>query len=279
MHRWDPVDALALIQRERVTQFNGAPSMVQQLLGQSTFDDPEVTGTLGGLGFGGAGLSQRLINDVLTRRADSLSGIGFGLTETNGVGAAASGTLFSLRPTTAGPTSPIIEVRIVDELGAELPAGETGEIRLRGVTVMEGYWGQPQASAQAMRDSWFCSGDIGFLDSDGFLRVVDRIKDVINRNGEKIAAAEVESCLLQHPEIIEAAVFAQLDEDTGEAVVAAVVLGGDSTLSAAQVQAFVAGRLAGYKVPVLIYVRQDPLPRSPTGKMLKSVLKKEYLRS
>ena len=278
MHRWDPADALALIQRERVTQFNGAPSMVQQLLGQSTFDDHEVTGTLGGLGFGGAGLSQRLINDVLTRRADSLSGIGFGLTETNGVGAAASGTLFNLRPTSAGPTSPIIEVRIVDELGVELPAGETGEIRLRGVTVMEGYWGQPEASAQAMRDSWFCSGDIGFLDSDGFLRVVDRIKDVINRNGEKIAAAEVESCLLQHPEIIEAAVFSQLDEASGEAVVAAVVLGPDSVLDAAQVQAFVAGRLAGYKVPVRVYVRQEPLPRSPTGKMLKSVLKKEYLR-
>ncbi|MEI8155246.1 MAG: class I adenylate-forming enzyme family protein [Burkholderiales bacterium] len=278
MHRWDPVAALALIQAERVTQFNGAPAMVQQLLRHVAFDDPAITGTLGGLGFGGAGLSQRLIDDVLTRRADSLSGIGFGLTETNGVGAAASGTLFQLRPATAGPTSPIVEIRIVDPQGHDLPAGEPGEIWLRGVTVMEGYWGQPEATAQALQDSWFRSGDVGLLDADGFLHVVDRIKDVINRSGEKIAAAEVESCLLQHPQVIEAAVFSQADEITGEAVVAAVVLAPGFDMDAAAVQAFVAGRLAAYKVPVRVYVRSDPLPRNPTGKLLKSILKREFSR-
>jgi long-chain acyl-CoA synthetase len=276
MHRWDPLAALDLIRAERVTQFNGAPAMVQQLLRHAEFDDPAITGTLGGLGFGGAGLSQRLIDDVLTRRADSLSGIGFGLTETNGVGAAASGTLFQLRPTSAGPTSPIVAVRIVDPQGHDLPVGEAGEIWLRGVTVMEGYWGQAEATAQALQDAWFRSGDVGYLDADGFLRVVDRIKDVINRSGEKIAAAEVESCLLQHPHIIEAAVFSQADEVTGEAVVAAVVLAPDCNTSAAAVQAFVAGRLAAYKVPVRVYVCADSLPRNPTGKLLKSILKREF---
>ncbi|RFO96120.1 AMP-binding protein [Rhodoferax lacus] len=278
MHRWDPVAALALIQAEQVTQFNGAPTMVQQLLRHSEFDDPAITGTLGGLGFGGGGLSQRLIDDVLTRRADSLSGIGFGLTETNGVGAAASGTLFQLRPTSAGPTSPIVEVRIVDAQGSDVAAGEAGEIWLRGVTVMDAYWGQPEASAQALQEAWFRSGDVGLVDADGFLRVVDRIKDVINRSGEKIAAAEVESCLLQHPHIIEAAVFSQADEVTGEAVVAAVVLAPGVALDGAAVQAFVAGRLAAYKVPVRVYVRQDALPRNPTGKLLKSILKREFLQ-
>jgi long-chain acyl-CoA synthetase len=276
MHRWDPVVALDLIRAERVTQFNGAPAMVQQLLRHAEFDDPAITGTLGGLGFGGAGLSQRLIDDVLTRRADSLSGNGFGLTETNGVGAAASGTLFQLRPTSAGPTSPIVAVRIVDAEGKDLPVGEAGEIWLRGVTVMEGYWGQAEATAQALQDAWFRSGDVGFLDADGFLRVVDRIKDVINRSGEKIAAAEVESCLLQHPHIIEAAVFSQTDEITGEAVVAAVVLAPGAAVDAAAVQAFVAGRLAAYKVPVRVYVCSDPLPRNPTGKLLKSILRREF---
>ena len=276
MHRWDPVAALALMQAERVTQFNGAPAMVQQLLRHAEFDDPAITGTLGGLGFGGAGLSQRLIDDVLTRRADSLSGIGFGLTETNGVGAAASGTLFQLRPNSAGPTSPIVAVRIVDAEGKDLPVGEAGEIWLRGVTVMDGYWGQTEATAQALQDAWFRSGDVGYLDADGFLRVVDRIKDVINRSGEKIAAAEVESCLLQHPHIMEAAVFSQADEVTGEAVVAAVVLAPNCNTRAADVQAFVASRLAAYKVPVRVYVCGDALPRNPTGKLLKSILKREF---
>jgi long-chain acyl-CoA synthetase len=278
MHRWDPVSALALMQVERVTQFNGAPAMVQQLLRHAEFDDPAITGTLGGLGFGGGGLSQRLIDEVLTRRANSLSGIGFGLTETNGVGAAASGTLFQLRPASAGPTSPIVEVRIVDPQGQDQPAGEAGEIWLRGVTVMDGYWAQPDATSQAMHESWFRSGDVGLLDADGFLRVVDRIKDVINRSGEKIAAAEVESCLLLHPRVIEAAVFSQPDEVTGEAVVAAVVLAPDSDIDAAALQAFVADRLAAYKIPVRVYLRNDPLPRNPTGKLLKSLLRQEFSR-
>ncbi|MGV8805939.1 MAG: class I adenylate-forming enzyme family protein [Polaromonas sp.] len=277
MHRWDPAQALQLIQREKITQFNGAPSMVMQLLAEPGFDDPAVTGSLGGVGFGGAGLPQRLIDDVLNRRGDAMSGTGFGLTETNGVGAAASGRLFQLKPQASGPISPIIELRVADFDGTALPAGQSGELWLRGVTVMQGYCAQSASSAKALEDDgWFRTGDIGFLDADGFLRVVDRIKDVINRAGEKIAAAEVESCLLQHPLLVEAAVFAQPDEQTGEAVVAVVVAAPGARLSAEDVQAHVAARLAAYKVPKLVYVRQDSLPRNPAGKMLKTALKREY---
>lgn len=276
IHRWNPAQALGLIQAEKITQFNGAPSMVMQLLAEPGFDDPAVTGSLGGVGFGGAGLPQRLIDDVLGRRGDAMSGIGFGLTETNGVGAAASGQLFKLRPHAAGQLSPIIELRVADFDGNALPTGQTGELWLRGVSVMQAYLGQPEASAKALGGGWFRTGDIGILDDDGFLRVVDRIKDVINRAGEKIAAAEVESCLLQHPGLVEAAVFAQPDEQTGEAVVAVVVLAPGASLSAADVQAHVAARLAAYKVPKQVYVRQDSLPRNPAGKMLKTALKREY---
>ena len=276
MHRWGPTQALKLIQSEKITQFNGAPSMVMQLLAELGFDDPAVTESLGGIGFGGAGLPQRLIEDVLARRGDSMSGIGFGLTETNGVGTAASGRLFQFRPQAAGLVSPIIELRVADIDGTALPAGQAGELWLRGVSVMQAYWGQAEASAQALAGGWFHTGDIGILDSDGFLRVVDRIKDVINRAGEKIAAAEVESCLLQHPELVEAAVFAQPDDQTGEAVVAVVVLAPGASLSAADVQAHVASLLASYKVPQHVHVRHDSLPRNPAGKMLKTTLKREY---
>lgn len=275
MRRWDPARALSLIRTERITQFNGAPAMVQQLIAEPGFDDPANTGTLGGIGFGGAGLPQRLIDEVLARRGESLSGIGFGLTETNGVGAAASGALFRLRPHSAGLPSPIVDLRIADLDGSPLPAGEVGEIWLRGVTVMDGYWAQPEATAQAMRDGWFRTGDVGLVDAQGFLRVVERIKDVINRNGEKIAAAEVESCLLQHPGLLEAAVFGQPDEQTGEAVVAVVVAAPGADLTAEAVRAHVAERLAAYKVPARVEIRVQPLPRNPAGKLLKSQLKRE----
>ena len=277
MHRWGPAQALKLIQAEKITQFNGAPSMVMQLLAEPGFDDPAITGSLGGVGFGGAGLPQRLIDDVLNRRGDAMSGTGFGLTETNGVGAASSGRLFQLKPNCSGLVSPIIELRVAEFDGTPMPTGESGEVWLRGVTVMQGYCAQSATSARALEDDgWFRTGDIGLMDTDGFLRIVDRIKDVINRAGEKIAAAEVESCLLQHPGLVEAAVFSQPDDQTGEAVVAVVVLAPGEWLTPAQVQAHVAGRLAAYKVPLHVHVRHDSLPRNPAGKMLKSALKREY---
>lgn len=274
--RWDPAQALKLIQTEKITQFNGAPSMVMQLLAEPGFVDPAVTGSLGGVGFGGAGLPQRLIDDVLRLRSDAMSGVGFGLTETNGVGAASSGRLFQLRPQASGLVSPIIEIRIADWDGTPMPAGQPGEVWMRGVTVMQGYCAQPEATVKALEGGWFHSGDIGTLDADGFLRIVDRIKDVVNRAGEKIASAEVESCLLQHPALVEAAVFALPDELTGEAVVAVVVVRPGEHLSPAQVQAHVAAHLAAYKVPQQVHVRHDHLPRNPAGKLLKNDIKRAY---
>jgi long-chain acyl-CoA synthetase len=276
MRRWNPQQALALIQKERITQFNGAPSMVMQLLAEPGFDDPAVTGTLGGLGFGGAGLPQSLVQDVLVRRPHSMSGIGFGLTETNGAGAAISGRMFVLRPQAAGQLSPIISLRIVDAQGADLPLGEAGEIWLRGVSLMEGYWHADPAQRTPLADQWFQTGDIGVLDAEGYLRVVDRIKDVINRAGEKIASAEVESCLLAHPQVVEAAVFAQPDAHTGEAVVAVVVPLAGAALSAEHIQAHVAAHLAAYKVPQRVVLRTEPLPRNPAGKTLKPALRTQY---
>ena len=276
MRRWNPQTALGLIQKERITQFNGAPSMVMQLLAEPGFDDPAITGTLGGLGFGGAGLPQSLVQDVLVRRPNSMSGIGFGLTETNGAGAAIAGRMFVLRPQAAGQLSPIIGLRIVDAHGSDVPLGEPGEIWLRGISMMDGYWHADQAKRKPLAGQWFQTGDIGILDADGFLRVVDRIKDVINRAGEKIASAEIESCLLTHPQVLEAAVFAQPDAHTGEAVVAVVVPTAGAALIAEQIQAHVAAHLAPYKVPQRVVLRTAPLPRNPAGKTLKPALRTEY---
>jgi len=276
MHRWNPAEALALIQRERITQFNGAPSMVQQLLNEPAFHDPAVAGSLMGLGFGGAGLSQRLIQDTLAARPDSLSGIGFGMTETNGVGAGASGTLFALRPECAGRMSPLMELRITGPDSQALPNGEAGEVCLRGVTVMDNYWQLPADSADALRDGWLHTGDIGLLDDEGYLRIVDRIKDIINRSGEKIAAAEVESCLMQHPAVDEAAVFALPDPDTGEAVAAVLRVRDGHPVTADILRAHVAAHLASHKVPRHLKLQNEPLPRNPAGKVLKKDLKNTW---
>ncbi len=275
MRRWDSAHALELIRSEHITQFNGAPSMVMQLLAEPGF--AAATASLGGIGLGGAGLPQRVIDDVLACRPDSMSGFGFGMTESNGVAAAAGGALFFLRPASSGRLSPIMELRVTGLDGAALPVGEPGELWLRGVCVMDGYWHDPQTTALALdEDGWLRTGDIGYLDADGFLYVVDRIKDVINRSGENIASAEVESCLLQHPQIQEAVVFAQPDEVTGEAVVAVIVARPGAQLSADQVRQHVAERLAAYKVPRDVLVHGGPLPRNPSGKLLKRAVKQEY---
>lgn len=276
MQRWDPARALELIQSEQITQFNGAPAMVGQLLAQPGFAEVANSGSLAGVGFGGAGLPQSLIDAVLRLQRDSMSGIGFGMTESNGAGAAASGRLFAARPEASGLVSPIIELRIADIDGKPMPSGEAGEIWLRGVTVMQGYLNQPEATTSTLHGGWLRTGDIGVLDESGYLRVVDRIKDVINRAGEKVAAAEVESCLLQHPGLEEAAVFGQPDDATGEAIVAVVVTRTGVALDEASVQQHVRERLAGYKVPAVVHLRSECLPRNPAGKMLKSTLKKMY---
>ncbi|MCE2657965.1 MAG: acyl--CoA ligase [Rubrivivax sp.] len=276
MRRWDPAAAVDLIRSHQVTQFNGAPAMVMQLVAQPGFDELAAT-TLGGLGFGGAGLPQRLIDDVLQRMPDSMSGIGFGMTESNGVGAAVSGALFAQRPQAAGVPSPIIDIRIEGLAGEALAPGAQGEICLRGISLMQAYWAQPEATAQAVREGWLHTGDIGYLDDDGLLHVVDRIKDVINRHGEKIAAVEVESCLLMHPDVQEVAVFGVPDATTGEAVAAQVVLRAGSLANEAALAHHVAGRLAAYKVPAQWHLGNEPLPRNPAGKLLKRQLRDAWL--
>ena len=142
---------------------------------------------------------------------------------------------------------------------------------------MEGYLNKEGKKGLGLTDGWLKTGDIGRLEEGDLLRIVDRIKDVINRAGEKIAAAEIESCLLQHPALLEAAVFSQPDLQTGESVVAVVVLAPHASISPDEVKQHVASRLAAYKVPQQVYVRTEGLPKNPAGKLLKNSLKQEYV--
>ncbi len=279
MYKWDIATVLELIARERVTQLSAAPAMMLQLLNDPRFDQAD-TRSLAWLGFGGAGIPARLIELIEEKKPQAMAGIGYGLTETNGPSNAATGEAFAWKPQSNGPTSPLFEMRIVDQAEQPLPQGASGEIWLRSVTTMQGYWNKPEATREVLHEGWFRSGDIGYFDADGFLFVVDRIKDIVNRGGEKIASAEIESVLLQHPMIAEAAAFGVPDAQYGEALAVAVYAHPrpGKALTTEDVRAHVAAHLAAYKVPAHVTIHPQALPRNVVGKVLKRHLREDFIK-
>ena len=166
-----------------------------------------------------------------------------------------------------------MEVKIVDADGRTLDVGQVGEIWLRGPTVVRGYFNDPEATAAGFRDGWFATGDLGRLDDEGYLYVVDRLKDVIIRGGENIYAAEVEAALYEHPDVVEAAIIGIPDERYGEEVGAVVRARDGAALTEDDVRAHVAARLASFKVPTRVWITEDELPRNAAGKVLKRELR------
>jgi long-chain acyl-CoA synthetase len=198
------------------------------------------------------------------------------MTETGGIGVGISGADYLARPASSGRCSAVLELKVVDETGQALPAGERGELLVRGASVFEGYWNRPDANAQVFVDGdWFRTGDVAYIDAEGYLFIVDRIKDLIIRGGENIGCGAVEAALLLHPQVHEAAVYAVPDERLGEEVAATVHASG--TLDADALRAFLAGHLAAFEVPRYITVSPDPLPRTPSGKILKRRIREAVL--
>jgi len=271
MYKWDVERAIDLIRDERCTQFNGAPMMMQQLLASPRFGS-EQTASLFGLGLGGGASSASVLDDMLRIKPDVVGGAGYGLTESNGIGAAIGGDPFVYKPASAGWALPIVDIRIGDSPDQAQSVDTRGVIWLRSPTLMSAYWNLPEVTAQSLRNGWLDTGDIGYLDDEGFLHITGRVKELINRGGEKISAAEIETCVLDMPGVLEAAAFAIADPLLGETVGLAVH-GQASTLPGeAQVCDFIAKRLAAYKVPAQVYRVLQPLPRNATGKVLKAQL-------
>ena len=274
MFKWDAELAVDLIEREQVTSIAGVPTTVFQLLEAAAEKGKEMP-SLTGISSGAT-----LVPPELVRRIDEQSksraapGNGYGLTETSGAAIANFGAAYVARPDSVGlPISPVIEVRIADDDGRELAAGEVGEIWLKGPTVIRGYFNLPEATAQAFSDGWFRTGDAGRLDGEGYLYVVDRLKDVVIRGGENIYAAEVEAALYEHPDVTEAAIIGVPHARLGEEVGAVVRVRDGSTLTDDEVRAHVAARLASFKVPTKVWISTDELPRNATGKVLKRQLR------
>jgi long-chain acyl-CoA synthetase len=176
------------------------------------------------------------------------------------------------RMVSVGVAQSLVEVRVVDAAGQPLPAGETGEVVVRGETVMPGYWNNPEATAQTLRDGWLYTGDMGILDDDGFLALKDRSKDVIISGGSNIYPREVEEVLLLHPQVREVAVIGQRDADWGEVVVAFVVAGDGGPVADAALDALCHDHIARFKRPKA-YRWVQALPKNSYGKVLKTELR------
>lgn len=271
-HRWDADRALELIERERVTNFVGVPTMSWDLLEAETFDQRD-TSSLKSVGGGGAPMPPELVKRIEDNFSQGRPGLGYGMTETNAYGPQNSGNDFLANPTSTGRPVPIMDVKIADADGNDLPIGETGEIWFRGPNLVRGYWNRPDATAETIVDGWLRTGDIGRLDEEGFVYISDRAKDMVLRGGENIYCAEVEASIYEHPSVYECSVYGIPDERLGEEVGAHIMIKPGTTLDAAELQQFLGERIAGFKVPSTITIVTDPLPRNASGKILKRELR------
>jgi long-chain acyl-CoA synthetase len=263
--RFDPEEALATMERDRVTHFYGVPTMYGALLhhpGREGFD----TSALRTCITGGASMPV----EVLRGFEEAFGCVvceGYGLSETSPV-ASSNHPDMERKPGSIGTPLEEVEMKVVDEDDNEVGQGEVGEIVIRGHNIMKGYWQRPEATAEAMRGGWFHSGDMARVDEDGYFFIVDRKKDLIIRGGYNVFPREVEEVLYEHPKIREAAVLGIPHEQLGEEVGAAVVLHDGEQLESEEVSAYVKERIAAYKYPRAVWFLDD-LPKGPTGKILK----------
>jgi len=276
MHKWDAQEALRLIEEERITYFTGVPTMSAELQAAAVGSDRDIS-SLKDVFSGGAARPPDQVAKIANTFKKSTPGTGYGLTETNALGAVNSGAFYIANPRSTGRAVPAVtEFKIIAENGESLPAGERGEVCMKSPANGLGYWNNPEATAEAFVAGWFHTGDVGYLDDEGFLYIVDRIKDIIIRGGENISCIEVEAAIYTHPAVEEAAVFGLPDERLGEAVATAIVLREGFSLCAEELQDFLAEHLASFKIPAHIWFRGEKLPRIASGKIFKRELKAHY---
>ncbi|HYC55892.1 MAG TPA: class I adenylate-forming enzyme family protein [Candidatus Binatia bacterium] len=276
MHKWDPARALELIERERVTNCGGVPAMVWQMIAHPDFSKRDLS-SLRGIGYGGAPAAPELVRKIAELFPGRTPSNGYGLTETSSVSTMNAGYDYLRKPDSVGVPIPVCDVKVVDEEGNALPAGEVGELWIKGPNVVKGYFNKPKETEASFTDGWLHSGDLARIDDEGFVYLVDRAKDLLIRGGENISSVEVEAALFEHPAVTDAAVIGIPHQVLGEEVGAVVHLAQGASVTEDELKRHVADRLAGFKVPVRIWFYAEPLPRNPAGKILKRELKKELL--
>lgn len=275
MYRWDPEAAAALIDREQLSSVVAPAAMTGDLVRVARAGNHDL-GSLLLVGGGGAPRAPEQVRQIGSSFTNALPGTGWGMTETNAIGTGISGQDYLDRPASSGRCALVLQLKVVDELGQALPPGQRGELLVRGTSLFQGYWNRPEVNAQVFVDGdWFRTGDGAYLDDEGFLFIVDRIKDLIIRGGENIGCGQVEAALLMHPDVHEAAVYAVPDERLGEEVGATVY--GTPGLDLDALMTFLAAHLARFELPRYIFKATAPLPRTPSGKILKRQIREAAL--
>ena len=276
MPKWDPGEALRLIERETITYFVGVPTMSLELMQHPDRDRYDLS-SLTDIAAGGAARPVAHVQRLQDSFRGAQPALGYGLTETNAVGCSNFWSNYADKPSSTGRAQkPIVQLAILGDDGRHLPVGERGEVAIRSAANIRGYWNDPAATAAAFTaDGHFRTGDVGYLDEDGYLFIVDRLKDIIICGGENISAQEVEAACYAHQLVSEASVFGVPDERLGE-VPGAVIHCETGSMDAQALTAFLQDRLAAFKLPAHIWFHPDPLPKLGTGKIDKVSLRARY---
>ena len=280
MYKWDPLKAIQLIEKYRVTSFSGVPTMTQDIITASEANPDTDVSSLVSLGGGGAARPPEQIKSQEKNHPTKIAGVGYGLTETNAAGTNASGKLLYDKPDTAGFPTPLIhELKIIDEEGKEVSTGETGEVCIKSASNFRCYLKNEEATTEALdAKGWFRSGDVGCLDEDGFLYIKDRIKDIVIRGGENRACLEIEAILSEHPSILEASVFGVPDERLGENLATRIALKPGKTATETDISSFLEEKIAKFKIPSYIWFQEEELPRIASGKTAKKQMREEAIK-
>jgi long-chain acyl-CoA synthetase len=275
MPKWDATEALRLIEKEKITYFVGVPTMSLELMNHPDRHKYDLS-SLTDITAGGAPRPVTHVERLREEFPEAQPALGYGLTETNAAGCANYWGNYAAKPASTGRAQkPFIDIAILGAEDAHLPFGETGEIAIRGAVNISCYWRNPEATAALFTgDGYVRTGDVGYLDDDGYLFIVDRKKEIIIRGGENISAAEVEAECYACPDVSEVAVFGAPDERLGEVPIA--VIHSKNSLSEESLREFLEARIAKFKIPARFIFSEEPLPRLGTGKIDRRALKAQH---
>lgn len=278
LYKWDAEEAVRVIDREKITRFLGVPTQSADLM----LACERLGVDLPSLDFMGAGGAKRPAAQVarLARQfPNAKPATGWGMTETNANGIGMVGDDYIKRPGAAGRLyPPVQEVKFLDDDGNAVPVGTLGEITVKSPCNMRCYLNKPEATAEVLKDGWLRTGDLGVIDEEGFITILDRKKNIIIRGGENIACLDVAGALHRHPDVIEACAFPIPDDRLGEIVGAGVQLRAGSVVTQSEIQEFLKEHIAGFKIPEHIWFRHTPLPRGATDKLDQRALRAECLK-
>ena len=275
LYKWDPLKALELIESEKIISLSGVPTMTLEVMRHPNRHDFDLS-SLRDLSGGGAARPSSHVQKLKIEFPDAKPGLGYGLTETNAAGAVTSGEEYLKKPGSTGqPTKPLTEIIICDENNKKLPNGISGEVYIKTPSNFRCYWNDKKATNEAFYQGWFKTGDIGFLDEDNYLFIVDRAKDIVIRGGENISCLEVEDAINGHPNILEASVYGIPDERLGEILCCSITINNKEDIKEEEIKNYLKNHLAGFKIPTYFDFHKKQLPRTASGKIYKLQLRKE----